>query len=580
MNASDAGNITITDDQASLLVDAGLAFADAGNMGLTPDQVTLDISAADGAQGTHLKTSLQDLQKLGVDTVLVTGTADSVTVDLGGVGDGVFGGALGGENIPLFGDTNLSGTLTTDERDALSVTLNLNGAGIDTQINQVVDVAQQLHDAGVDYIGINGNASGTTHITDDQASHLIDAGLTFSIGGGGAADQIIMEASAEGTHLKTSLQDLQKLGVTNVSVEGASATVDLGSQGLNVLDGKSLPAFGDADLNGLLSSEEDADLTVTLNLGLSAESLLPDQDPIYNYLATKGVDRITITESLNADGSNWIDLTELKSIHDGTVASDAENIGIDFEIVASGSTGDDAAISLDQNLIGTDLLKDFTSPAQYGDLIKTLSDTGVMNILVDHGNVKIGDTLAKALVDSGMLNALPEANVSLVYQPDTVNNPNNYAYLNTGLKDMAALGVDSVDYSSTSNDKVYVNFGLPADDANALDDVKTILETLLPDDTANKLFSHGASAPATAIVVNEAFYSKLLSDTKIDQAVVDGLLKLGISEIDVLVPLDVSYGGTASTTQQGTIDGTNVTVNLIGMDDAEYDYLHLKHPLS
>jgi len=46
------------------------------------------------------------------------------------------------------------------------------------------------------------------------------------------------------------------------------------------------------------------------------------------------------------------------------------------------------------------------------------------------------------------------------------------------------------------------------------------------------------------------------------------------------VPLDVSYGGTASTTQQGTIDGTNVTVNLIGMDDAEYDYLHLKHPLS
>jgi hypothetical protein len=237
----------------------------------------------------------------------VTGTADSVTVDLGGLNDGVLGGALSGANIPLFGDTNTDGTLTLAERDALSVTLNLNGNSIDTQINQVANVAQQLADAGVDYIGINGNVSGTTHITDDQASHLIDAGLTFSIGGDGAADQITMDVSAEGTHLKTSLQDLQKLGVTNVSVEGTSATVDLGSQGLNVLDGRSLPAFGDADLNGLLSSEEDAALTVTLNLG--AESLLPDQDPIYDYLATRGVDRIAINESLNADGSNWVDLT-------------------------------------------------------------------------------------------------------------------------------------------------------------------------------------------------------------------------------------------------------------------------------
>ena len=549
VNASDAGNITITDDQASLLVGAGLAFADAGNVGDTPDQITMEASAS----GTHLKTSLQDLQKLGVDTVLVTGDANSVTVDLGGVGGGIDMGQLSGGNIPLFGDTDLSGTLTAEERQALTVTLNLNGSSIDTQISEVVNVAQQLHDAGVDYIGINGNESGTTHITQDQATLLIDAGLAFSIGGDGATDHITMDVSAEGTHLKTSLQDLQKLGVTNVSVEGSSATVDLGAQGLNVLDGNNLPAFGDNNFDGL-DSTEDAALTVTLDLGLSASSLLPNQDdPIYNYLASHGVDKIVITESLNADGSGWINLDELQAIHNETVAADPEHKGLDFEVVTSGSS-------------------DF-APNEL--LIKTLSDTGVMNVFVDAGNVKIGDTLAKALVDSGMLHALPEANVALVYQPAAAE---AYAYLNTSLKDMAALGVDSVDYSATTKEKVYVNFGLPEGDQNALNDVKTILETLMPQDPSNKVFSQGTNAPATALVVNDAFYETLLKDSKVDPSVVDGLLKLGISEIDVLVPQHITYGGEATTTQSGSIGGSSVTVNLIGMDDTEYDYLHLKHP--
>jgi uncharacterized protein YecE (DUF72 family) len=101
--------------------------------------------------------------------------------------------------------------------------------------------------------------------------------------------------------------------------------------------------------------------------------------------------------------------------------------------------------------------------------------------------VKIGDALAKALVDSGMLNALPNANVSLVYQPiATLDNPNNYAYLNASLKDMAMLGVDKVDYSATDNTKVYVDFGLPTNDTAALNDVKAILATLEPQDQQAK----------------------------------------------------------------------------------------------
>jgi hypothetical protein len=107
--------------------------------------------------------------------------------------------------------------------------------------------------------------------------------------------------------------------------------------------------------------------------------------------------------------------------------------------------------------------------------------------------------------------------------------------------------------------------------------VKAILATLDPQDTASRVFSDGVGAKATALVVNELFYNNLLKDN-VDQDVVDGLLRLGISEIDVLAPSVIS--GIEATPLSSIIDGSTVTVtvNLIGTADAEYDYLHLKHP--
>ena len=106
--------------------------------------------------------------------------------------------------------------------------------------------------------------------------------------------------------------------------------------------------------------------------------------------------------------------------------------------------------------------------------------------------------------------------------------------------------------------------------------MKLILSSL--EHPTNKVFSQGDSSPATALVVNELFYNNLLKDANVDQDVVDGLLKLGISEIDVLVPFEIS--GIEATPQSSIIDGSTgtVTVNLIGTADAElYDYLHAKH---
>ena len=62
----------------------------------------------------------------------------------------------------------------------------------------------------------------------------------------------------------------------------------------------------------------------------------------------------------------------------------------------------------------------------------------------------------------------------------------------------------------------------------------------------------------------------------IDTSIIDGLLKLGITEVDVLV--DANLGNTNSILQSGTIEGSTITVNLIGIEDPQYDYLHLKYP--
>jgi MoaA/NifB/PqqE/SkfB family radical SAM enzyme len=85
-------------------------------------------------------------------------------------------------------------------------------------------------------------------------------------------------------------------------------------------------------------------------------------------------------------------------------------------------------------------------------------------------------------------------------------------------------------------------------------------------------------AKVTALVVNQHFYDNLLIDTNVDRDVVDGLLKLGISEVDVL--MDSNFSGVETTSL--SMGGATVTVNLIGTTDtynAEYDYLHLKHPV-
>jgi hypothetical protein len=504
--------------------------------------------------GTHLSTSLQDLQKLGVDTIAVAGAG--ATVDLGALGSGVDHGGLSGGSLPEFVatvDTNGDGTIDGDD---IGVTLNLSGSDLQAQLTEVVGLADQLHTAGIDYIGINGAGVGSLNITDAQAATLVGAGLAFS-----ADDHIGMGVSGTGTHLSTSLQDLQKLGVDTIAVAGAGATVDLAASSLDAISHGALPSF---------TSLAD----VTLHLGLAESGLLPADSTIYTELYGKGIDHLAINQALDVNGANWLDLSLLDSIH---TQSD-----LTFEVIASGSQGADHAVSLDANLHGIDLLHSYTTPAQFGDLVKALAQSGVSEVLVDSGNVQVTDALAKALIDGGMMQALPAANVSLIYEPQdraTFNIDHAQTavdHLYTTLSDMASLGVDHFDLSAaTSVDKVYIDLGLPVNDANALTDIKSLLNSLDPLNHATPVFD--SSTTSSALVMDSGIANSITTGGHMDASVIDGLIKLGITEIDVLVAAGQT-APTIDTSQSG------VTVNLIGASDPSidpmlYDYLHNKHTL-
>ena len=117
--AGTAGNLTLNQTQAGELVLGGLNFA-------TGDNITLGADLSAAGQGTHLTTSLKDLQKLGVDAVAISGDADgnaatvnSINLDLGS------GGALSAGGLPVFGNTDGFAGLTVPEDNALNVTLNV-----------------------------------------------------------------------------------------------------------------------------------------------------------------------------------------------------------------------------------------------------------------------------------------------------------------------------------------------------------------------------------------------------------------------------------------------------------------------
>jgi hypothetical protein len=240
---------------------------------------------------------------------------------------------------------------------------------------------------------------------------------------------------------------------------------------------------------------------------------------------------------------------------------------LDFNVLVNGSEYADDSYSIDNNLAGFDLLQG-TSVGHYGDLVSALMDSGVAELSIEAGNVEVTDSLAKALIDAGMMQALPDANISLVYQ-SVEGEPADYLY--TSLKDMAELGINQVDVSTATTDKVYIDSGFNVNEPDVLSEIKSLFETLDPQNDTS-FFIDGSQLTTKALVVDSSIVTSLIDQSgQLDLGIMAGLEKLGITEIDVLV----ANGSSLPSSEIMTND--NIAVNLIGQDDELYDFLHNKH---
>ena len=585
IDATNYAAVQLDAAQAQTLITDGLSFA-AG------DHITLDVG-----HGTHLGNSLKELQKLGIDAVALGGDAGAPGTlelaagevlhgNLGGLpnfgldlnGDGILTNTVGGltefsaGHVTLdVGAADLAGitaadALTLQSHGIEEVRLELSGqTGLesifDAQGNLTNTLNTELSALHGGTLSTNTPAVQTTldvghtdhlHLNAAQAQTLITDGLSFAAG-----DHITLDVG-HGTHLGNSLKELQKLGIDAVALggdAGAPGTLELAAG--EVLHGNlgGLPNFG-LDLNGdgILTNTvggltEFSAGHVTLDVGAADLAGITAADA--SMLQSHGVDHLAISESLNFFESDWMRFGEINAMHSG-----ASSMDFRLELHASGSglnSFDQALMSEFQDLkdhtsgtlhdfgaTGIDLLGQYAAPGQYGALIDALTKSGVTDFVVESKNIEIGDSLAAALVDSGMLHALPSTNMVI----DAAHTPmfnlpgfNDLApehmgvHLFTSMNDLAQLGVDHV--SGITADHVYIDLGraITGGNQDAIQEISDLLDSLDPAHAAKPIFGVGVSA---AMVINSDMANLIHGQGGLSADLVHALNNIGINEIDVL----------------------------------------------
>jgi hypothetical protein len=342
------------------------------------------------------------------------------------------------------------------------------------------------------------------HITDADVSTLLNAGLHFA-----ANDYISVDASAaQGTHLSASLQELHTLGVDTLNLSqhaGDSALI--------------------GDLGDLTSSLKAAGL----DLGLFASDLAADSALLSKVEAFDWV-------------TNGVDF----SLH------------IDTPAAAPALQSVDSILGIVDN--GIDLLNiGLSDDATWGDLIGTLRDAGLGNVEVaSQASVSISDDLSAALYESGMLHSLPDAAIAIDAGLNKV--------LNTSLKAMADLGVDSVN----ADHKVYVELGIKPEDLATVADLGDLFSAFGLDHADSQGLFNGQQA---GLVIDQTTFNNL-GEANIE-TLVGQLSKLGFTELDVLGATAVEHvyeiNVTAQTPvlSQVSIIGTDTTNDLAQVFDTD-----------
>ena len=613
-----ADALHITSAQAHTLIADGLSF-------VAHDNIAMDVT---GAGATHLSNSLKELEKLHVDAVAISGDAlGGLTVQLGDTDlhsavTGAAGGA--GELMPVFeggGHVALemnAGDLTADlahltggtddaailqARGITEINVDVSGdhAHLDVaNLNSLFDekgaptaLLNNLHTASTDLashnvglqleVGHNTVGAEPFVITSAQAQTLIADGLSFV-----SHDSIAMQVGS--THLSNSLKQLEQLHVDAVLLTGDAAlhglTIHAGA-GETVADlvANSLPDFIGGHVN--------LDLDNANNVNALSE--LIGNSTLVNALVNKHVDYLSIHEAIDLSaGSDWMHLDSVHNVH--AVSNNHLHINVDIagtqvnnafshldealkqSLVSLNSATDLSSAehtSLQDVLNGLDLLSGYTTPDKFGDLIAALTASGVSDMVIDSGHVEISDGLASALVSSGMLQALPDANLVINATADIksfVDNVGHYTHLFTNLNSMADLGVDQIQ-AGVAN-KVYIDLGLPTHDATAMADISHLLSALDPANAAKDLAVNGSgNGIGIGLVISGDLAHTIAQSGGFSAADLNHLHNLGITEIDVLTP-SADVAADTSTLAHASIAAPVVPeVKLIGAADPMFNEL-------
>jgi hypothetical protein len=446
-------------------------------------------------------------------------------------------------------------------------------------------------------VGNGGDTSNPISLSDANAASLLDAGLSFA-----EHDNIEVEAGA--THLSTSLQGLQKLQVDSVVLAQDADAILVNEMHVNLFNEGETPGVGGTpSISDILSAslpnfDQASDVTLDLLNSLSDSSVASSlelfnndgtqDEVIRENLVNHGIDYLAIHEALSIDtDSDWLNIDDMQAIHNhkyDDVNGDGKQDALGFEVHVSG-TSSGSAISFDEALFneahnifsGTTVA---TEDENYGNLIQALSESGVQSFVVESGQVEITDYLASALVDAGMLTALPnESNLTLDASADNIYTVGgeSFAHLSTSLKAIGDLGVDNI---TASGAKLYVDLGFPVGDPRAMKDIHDLLASLDPAGAAKPL---AVDESGNEINVSLLISADMLSSwDKLTESDLLSLDRLGINEISIMNTEDnalnssvnnVKDAGLVTSAVYGT-EGINLpTVRVIGLDDDLHDIL-------
>ena len=446
----------------------GLAGSENATTGLGGNYVSLDHNVG-GTVDSILHSGAGPLPHFDGDITLTTdashllpGFSSSDATLLGNAGiDAVYLDASSSVSGGAFDLGNFGSTLGGGFESLHTAAMDLHTASVELEL-----------DVGNTVDGANHLAAGqsTVHISDANAASLLSNGLSFAEHNHVTLDAAGHDINVASTHLTNSLKDLQKLHIDQVHLSGDS-TVNFDSHNTFTSDSlratlaSSLPIF-DHDANVVLDFGDSKTLSEELDILASVTGATAKFESI-------GIDEFHGTTNLSAsDNADWSHImSDISSIHGVDTAAR-------FEIGLADHSG--ALQNLDAELSG---LSGFTTPDHFGSLISTLQGIGVNDFQIESGNVEISDDLTSALADSGMLHALPGADIVLDASNEVVHGGtrNSYVHLSTNLNTMAALNVDSVDVGAAN--KVYLDIqdlGLPTGDKTAMDEIRDLLRSLDP----------------------------------------------------------------------------------------------------